>query len=83
MELDAPFGLGTCPQSRAVYAVDLMLSWDKTEAGQPTMVPKILEFNFNPDTNRACKFHPDFYNHLFTALYLENVDISSLPMIPL
>jgi tubulin--tyrosine ligase-like protein 12 len=30
---EPPMGIGHCEQSRAVYAVDLMLSWDDNGAG--------------------------------------------------
>ena len=87
-------------QSRAIYAVDLMLEWEKgagecrctviyktthriillpriflslthTDGSESIMQPKILEVNFSPDCVRACKYHPDFYNHVFEALFLE------------
>ena len=31
---EPPMGIGHCEQSRAVYAVDLMLSWDDDGAGK-------------------------------------------------
>jgi hypothetical protein len=39
--------LGDNPQSRALYGVDLMLSWE-TNGSATTMQPQVLEFNFNP-----------------------------------
>ena len=29
----APHGIGAYPSSRAIYAIDLMLKWEKTEQG--------------------------------------------------
>ena len=33
--------------------------------------PKIIEINFQPDCTRACKFVPEFYNDLFSTLFLD------------
>ncbi|XP_058061415.1 tubulin--tyrosine ligase-like protein 12 [Anopheles bellator] len=69
-----PCGLGACEQSRALYAVDLMLEW--TDAGT-RMQPKLLEVNFIPDCQRACEYYPEFYNDVFNLLFLdqENLDV--------
>lgn len=69
--LPPPRGMTHSAQARAVYAVDFMLKWngDKTE-----MIPQILEINFNPDTQRACKYHPDFYNDCLKALFFDDLD---------
>ncbi|XP_062533602.1 tubulin--tyrosine ligase-like protein 12 [Armigeres subalbatus] len=69
-----PSGIGASAQSRALYAVDLMLEW--TEGGT-VMQPKILEVNFTPDCKRACEYYPEFYNDIFNLLFLdqENVDV--------
>ena len=74
--LSSPRGMAHSSQSRAIYALDMMLKWneDKTE-----MVPHLLECNFNPDNQRACKYHPNFYNHCLKAL-LSDVDISEIPV---
>ena len=67
-----------CERSKAVYATDLMLEWcNKFDAnGQPTRVPRprLLEINFCPDTVRACQFVPQFYNDVFSLLFLGKTD---------
>uniref|UniRef100_F6W449 Tubulin tyrosine ligase like 12 n=1 Tax=Macaca mulatta TaxID=9544 RepID=F6W449_MACMU len=50
-----PLGLCDYPSSRAMYAVDLMLKWDNGPDGKRVMQPQILEVNFNPDCERACR----------------------------
>ena len=74
--LPPPLGLGRSPQSRAIYAVDFMLKWGEGKK----MVPQMLEINFNPDNQRACKYHPEFYNHCLTALTGQNVISDELPI---
>ena len=69
-----PAGIGHNPQSRATYASDLMLEWqtdptDKT--GKKVMVPKILEVNWGPDCQRACEFYPEYFDNVFSTLFLE------------
>ncbi|XP_049300981.1 tubulin--tyrosine ligase-like protein 12 [Anopheles funestus] len=72
--LGPPSGIGSSAQSRALYAVDLMLEW--TEAGT-RIQPKLLEVNFTPDCQRACEYYPEFYNDVFNLLFLdqENLDV--------
>lgn len=36
------------------------------------MSPQILEFNFAGDSTRGCKHYPDYFNDVFTALFLDN-----------
>ncbi|KAH0616403.1 hypothetical protein JD844_027467, partial [Phrynosoma platyrhinos] len=67
----APLGICDYPSSRAVYAIDLMLKWETSSDGKPYMQPQILEVNFNPDCDRACKYHPTFFNDVFSTLFLD------------
>ncbi|KAF1788692.1 Tubulin--tyrosine ligase-like protein 12 [Phytophthora cactorum] len=54
-----PLGLGRCTKSRALYGVDLMLSWEADEeTGDERLRPIILETNFQPDCTRACNCVP-------------------------
>ncbi|XP_038206579.1 tubulin--tyrosine ligase-like protein 12 [Zerene cesonia] len=69
-----PFGIGKSPQSRALYAADIMLSWHECN-GRKLIQPKLLEVNWMPDCKRACEYYPDFYNDIFSLLFLDaNVD---------
>lgn len=70
----APYGICEYASSRAVYAIDLMLKWDTNASGKRIMCPQILEVNFNPDCTRACKYHPSFFNDIFTALFLDETN---------
>ncbi|XP_040201761.1 tubulin--tyrosine ligase-like protein 12 [Rana temporaria] len=67
----APLGICDYPLSRAIYAIDLMLKWETDQKGKKVMQPQILEVNFNPDCARACKYHPTFFNDIFSTLYLD------------
>ncbi|XP_055696873.1 tubulin--tyrosine ligase-like protein 12 [Phlebotomus papatasi] len=60
-----PCGIGASPQSRALYAADIILSWDGDK-----IQPKLLEVNWMPDCQRACEYYPDFYNDVFKLLFL-------------
>ncbi len=58
-----------CPQminycSRAIYGLDAMIDYN--------LEPHVIEINYQPDCTRACQFIPEFYNDLFSTLYLEN-----------
>ena len=52
------------PYSRAIYGIDIMIDSD--------LNPRILEVNFSPDCTRACKFVPEFYDQIFSTLFLED-----------
>ncbi|CAG5121659.1 unnamed protein product [Candidula unifasciata] len=68
-----PKGICPSPQSRAMYAVDLMLAWDKQPSGERVQ-PTILEVNFGPDCARACKYHPSFVNDIFSVLFMDDTE---------
>ncbi|XP_015591188.1 tubulin--tyrosine ligase-like protein 12 [Cephus cinctus] len=69
---EPPKGIAHNPQSRAVYAVDLMLEWKNEE-----IQPVLLEVNFSPDCKRACEYYSNFYNDIFKCLFLnvENPEV--------
>ncbi|KAG7383353.1 Tubulin--tyrosine ligase-like protein 12 [Phytophthora pseudosyringae] len=70
-----PLGLGRCTKSRALYGVDVMLSWEADkETGDERLRPIILETNFQPDCTRACKYFPQFYNDLMNVFVLDRPD---------
>jgi len=68
--LPPPAGMGHSKQSGAMYATDLMLNWEKNEKGDKIIVPKVLEFNWLPDCERACDYYPEFFNNVFSVLWL-------------
>ena len=59
-----------------------MLEWvDGDTDGEKNVEPRLLEVNFSPDCVRACKYHPDFFNHVFQLLFLhENSHGEALPV---
>lgn len=67
IQKEPPCGIGRSPQSRALYAADIMLS--KNEKGD--FVPELLEINWTPDCQRACEYYPDFYNDIFELLFYD------------
>lgn len=60
-----PAGISPNPQSRSLYAADLMLSWENGK-----MQPKLLEVNWVPDCKRACDYYPNFFNDIFKLLFV-------------
>jgi len=76
-----PSGLGHSPQSRAMYAVDLMLKWEKVSADEKKMTPILLEINWSPDCERACLYYPNFFNHVFSVLFLNQLEDCDVTML--
>lgn len=64
-----PSAIANSPQSRALYAADIMLEW--TDSEQTKIQPKLLEVNWGPDCKRACEYYPSFYNDVFRLLFLD------------
>lgn len=73
-----PKGIAPNYQSRAMYAVDLMLDWRKNETGGKSIQPMLCEVNFMPDCNRACKYQPNFFNEIFNALFLDSIEETNM-----
>lgn len=79
-----PKGLYNYPNSRAMYAIDLMLDWRDTMQNNEkskTIEPMICEINFIPDCTRACKYHPSFFNDVFNTLFLDSHENSNVTKI--
>jgi tubulin--tyrosine ligase-like protein 12 len=72
-----PKGLCDNYQSRAMYAIDLMLDW-REENNARTIEPMICEINYMPDCKRACQYHPNFFNDVFNVLFLNESDNSNV-----
>jgi len=69
-----PAGMGHSNQSGAMYATDLMLNWELDAKGNKVIVPKVLEFNWLPDCERACDYYPEFFNNVFSVLWLDETE---------
>lgn len=66
---EPPVSLAHNAQSRALYAADLMLTKKNKE-----IIPQLLEINWMPDCARACQYYPNFYNDVFSLLFLNELN---------
>lgn len=64
---EPPCSIAESPQSRAVYAADIMVEWSQHGKIQP----KILEINWTPDCKRACEYYPTFYDDIFKLFFFD------------
>ncbi|XP_072045584.1 tubulin--tyrosine ligase-like protein 12 [Amphiura filiformis] len=74
-----PYGLTHSPYSRAMYGIDAMLQWQTDEKGDKYMQPMILECNFIPDCERACWHRKEYFDDVFSTLFLD--DIKDRPVV--
>ena len=42
--------------------------------GSNEIIPQVLEVNYCPDCERACRYHPNFFNYIFSLLFLGDSD---------
>ncbi|KAK4468610.1 hypothetical protein MN116_007800 [Schistosoma mekongi] len=73
----SPRGLTHSIQSRALYAVDILLEWrpeavSLSASPKKDMYPVVCEVNFSPDCERACRYHPNFFNDVYSCLFLDH-----------
>ncbi|KAB0801588.1 hypothetical protein PPYR_03774 [Photinus pyralis] len=66
LKMDPPCGISESPQSRALYAADIILEWSDDK-----IQPKLLEVNWMPDCERACRYDPNFFNDIFKLLFCD------------
>ena len=66
-----------CPNSRALYAIDLMVKKESNGKLQPV----ILEVNFIADTDKFVQFYPNFYNEVFELLFLNKFESSKFTLL--
>lgn len=71
-----PCGFGECHNSRSMYGVDVMLRWKADDIMQPTL----LEVNWTPDCRRACEYYPQFFNEIFSWLFVDETSSNIVPI---
>lgn len=69
---DAPKGIPHNTQCKGCFGFDIMIKWSEGE--NRTMEPQLLEANFNSDCKRACEYYPEFFNDIFSVMFLDELD---------
>ncbi len=76
-----PCGIAPNAQSRAMYAADLMLAWEKDSKGKRVMRPRILEVNWGADCQRACEYYPEFFDNVFSTMFLDQSEGQNVTLV--
>ncbi|XP_068236144.1 tubulin--tyrosine ligase-like protein 12 isoform X2 [Palaemon carinicauda] len=69
---EAPKGIPHNTQSKGCFGFDVMVKW--TEGEKRSMEPQLLEINFNSDCKRACEYYPEFFNDVFSVMFLDELE---------
>ncbi|XP_045597076.1 tubulin--tyrosine ligase-like protein 12 [Procambarus clarkii] len=70
--LDYPRGIPHNSQCKGFYGFDIMVAWANKD--KEIMCPKLLEVNFNSDCKRACEYYPEFFNDIFSVMFLDETE---------
>lgn len=71
---EVPKGIPHNPQCKGFYGLDIMLQWAKGEGDTKSMEPQLLEVNYSSDCKRACEYYPEFFNDVFSVMFLDEAE---------